>query len=190
MVENKKNMPPGQVRVEKEWPVRTVEDIGEFVPDKWRLKITGLVENELLLTFEQIREFPFSEVQVNFHCVEGWSITELIWGGVLTRDIKTKIELKDSAKYAFLVSEGAYTTSLLVDEFFKEDALLAHRVNGKELTRDQGFPLRLIVSDKYAYKNIKYLTEIRFISEDKLGYWEKRGYHNSADIWKEERFDR
>ena len=180
-------MPPGQVRVTDKWPVRTTESIPQFDPDRWRLKVTGLVQNELTLTIGQIKEIPFSEVEIDFHCVEGWSITELKWGGVLTGELKKRIELTRSAGYVFLVSEGGYTTSLPVEEFFKSDALLAYRVNGKYLTREQGFPLRLIVSDKYAYKNIKYLTEIRFISEDKAGYWEERGYHNNADIWKEER---
>jgi DMSO/TMAO reductase YedYZ molybdopterin-dependent catalytic subunit len=83
-----------------------------------------------------------------------------------------------------------YTTSFALKELDGDEILLATRLDGKQLEQGLGFPLRLVVPSKYAYKSALWVTRIRFMLEKELGYWEKRGYSDTADVWRNDRFSR
>lgn len=185
----KNRVPPGQfISKSKKWPALHIEPPPEFNPDSWELKITGLVENDISLSYDSLKELPQSQVYADFHCVTTFSILNNLWSGIRTLDIRDIINISPEAKAVMLYAPGKYSTNILIEDFFDDDVILAQGLNGKPLTIEQGFPLRLIVPKLYAYKSIKWVNKIEFLKENKPGYWELRGYHNHADPWKEERF--
>jgi DMSO/TMAO reductase YedYZ molybdopterin-dependent catalytic subunit len=123
----------------------------------------------------------------DFHCVEGWSVLDVAWQGVRFADAADLASPTERARFATIGCDGGYTTSLPLADLMRPDVLLAWGIDGEELTPEHGFPLRLIVPHKYAYKAAKWVRWMRFTHEQELGYWEQRGYSNSADPWKEER---
>jgi DMSO/TMAO reductase YedYZ molybdopterin-dependent catalytic subunit len=124
----------------------------------------------------------------DFHCVEGWSVSDLRWEGVRFRDIVEMVEPTENAQSVSFECADGYTTSLSLDELLGDDILLAHKLNGKPLEEGIGAPLRLVVPGKYAYKSAMWITRIVFTQKKELGYWERRGYSDTADVWKNDRF--
>jgi DMSO/TMAO reductase YedYZ molybdopterin-dependent catalytic subunit len=187
MSEKKERFPPNQ-RVTSKFPVLHVGNIQTFDPRTWDLVVEGLVENPLRLTYEKFLNLPKIVSASDFHCVTGWSKLDNKWEGVSFRTISDLVKPLKNAKYVTIVSEGNYTTSLPLEDLLDDDVLLAYRLDGKPLKPEHGRPLRLVVPKKYAYKSGKWLRKLRFTEKQELGYWEKRGYSNSADPWKEERY--
>jgi DMSO/TMAO reductase YedYZ molybdopterin-dependent catalytic subunit len=187
MSEKKERFPPNQ-RVTSKFPVLHVGNIPTFDPRTWDLVVEGLVENPLRLTYEKFLNLPKIVSASDFHCVTGWSKLDNKWEGVSFRTISDLVKPLKNAKYVTIVSEGNYTTSLPLEDLLDDDVLLAYRLDGKPLKPEHGRPLRLVVPKKYAYKSGKWLRKLRFTEKQELGYWEKRGYSNSADPWKEERY--
>ena len=182
-----KKVPPGQRFIPK-WPVRSVDAIPEINPETWTLEVKGLVKAPRSLSFPEIRTLPVVEIQRDFHCVETWSVPDNTWKGVRVRDIVAPDELLDTARYAVIHSHGGYTSEVDVACLMAEDTLLAWERNGEPIPPEHGYPLRLIVPDRYAYKSVKWVTVIEFVDQDIPGYWEERGYHTVADVWRSERF--
>jgi len=168
--------------------------IGVPVPkvdlDKWSLTIDGEVEKPAKLSWNNFLKLPIAESTSDFHCVEGWSVKDCMWEGVRFKTIVELVKPKETAKCVSFECADGYTTSLLLEELSAENVILAHKLNGKELEEGFGFPLRLVVPDKYAYKSAMWITYIKFTTEKELGYWEDRGYSDAADVWKEDRFSR
>lgn len=187
MSEKKERIPPNQ-RVTSKFPVLHVGNIPTFDPRTWDFVVEGLVENTLRLTYEKFLNLPKIVRASDFHCVTGWSKLDNKWEGVAFRTISDLVKPLKNAKYVTIVSEGNYTTSLPLEDLLDDDVLLAYRLDGKPLEPEHGGPLRLVVPKKYAYKSGKWLRKLRFTEKQELGYWEKRGYSNSADPWKEERY--
>jgi DMSO/TMAO reductase YedYZ molybdopterin-dependent catalytic subunit len=187
MSEKKERIPPNQ-RVTSKFPVLHVGNIPTFDPRTWGFVVEGLVENPLRLTYEKFLNLPKIVRASDFHCVTGWSKLDNKWEGVSFRTISDLVKPLKNAKYVTIVSEGNYTTSLPLEDLLDDDVLLAYRLDGKPLEPEHGGPLRLVVPKKYAYKSGKWLRKLRFTEKQELGYWEKRGYSNSADPWKEERY--
>lgn len=126
----------------------------------------------------------------DFHCVEGWSVLNCKWEGVKFREIVSLVKPKEIAKSVTFECADGYTTSLTLAELVGDDVLLAYKLDGKALEEGLGFPLRLVVPSKYAYKSALWVTHVRFNSKKELGFWEKRGYSDAADVWKNDRFSR
>lgn len=187
MGEEKKRVPPNQ-RVTGKFPVLHVGAIPKFDPKTWSFIVEGLVENPLRLTFEEFLKLPRVVSQSDFHCVTGWSRMDNKWEGVAFKAIANIVKPLKEAKFVTVVAEGDYTTSLPLEELLDSDVLLAFRLDGKPLEPKHGGPLRLIVPKKYAYKSAKWVRKMRFTKEQELGYWEIRGYSNTADPWREERY--
>lgn len=152
------------------------------------LTIDGEVEKPLRLNWDDFLKLPTVESVSDFHCVEGWSVLNCRWEGIRFKQIIELVKPKENAKYvAFRCADG-YTTSLTLKELSGDNVLLAYRLDGKPLEIGYGFPLRLVVPSKYAYKSTLWVTRITFTLKKELGYWEKRGYSDTADIWKNDRF--
>jgi len=154
----------------------------------YTLMIDGDVEKSLKLDWNGMLNLPSIESISDFHCVEGWSVLGLRWHGIRFRTIMELVKPRDTARSVTFGCADGYTTSLTLDELSGANVLLAYRLNGKELEEGYGFPLRLIVPDKYAYKSALWVTRITFTRVKELGYWEKRGYSDTADVWTNDRF--
>lgn len=187
MGEEKQRTPPNQ-RVTSKFPVLHVGPISKFDLKTWDFVVEGLVENPVKLTYEKFLKLPKTVSVSDFHCVTGWSKLDNRWEGVAFKTISDLAKPLKEAKYVTVVAEGDYTTSLPLEDLLNNDVLLAYRLDAKPLEPEHGGPLRLIVPKKYAYKSAKWVRKLRFTQEQELGYWEKRGYSNTADPWKEERY--
>jgi DMSO/TMAO reductase YedYZ molybdopterin-dependent catalytic subunit len=174
--------------VTRKFPVLHVGAVPTVDLDDWDLTIEGLVKTPMKLTFREVLKLPKADRASDFHCVTGWSRLNNRWEGVAFKTICDLVTPADNAKFVTVVAEGSYATSLPLAELLDDDVLLAYRLDGKELTPDHGGPLRLVVPKKYAYKSAKWVRKLRFTEEQELGYWEKRGYSNTADPWNEERY--
>ncbi len=156
--------------------------------ETYTLTIEGEVENPVTLTWKEFLALPQTTSISDFHCVEGWSVLNNKWQGVRIRDIETLVKPKPVAMAAIFESADGYTTSLYRTELSGDDVMLVHKLNDKPLEEGWGFPVRLIVPNKYAYKSALWVTKLRFTRGKELGFWEKRGYSDSADVWKNDRF--
>jgi DMSO/TMAO reductase YedYZ molybdopterin-dependent catalytic subunit len=156
--------------------------------ETYTLTIDGEVEKPTKLDWNAVLTIPSVESISDFHCVEGWSVLDVRWQGIRFRTIVDLVKPRQEAKSVTFECADGYTTSLTLDELSGDDVLLAYKLNGKELEQGYGFPLRLVVPDKYAYKSALWVTRVTFTRVKELGYWEKRGYSDSADVWTNDRF--
>jgi DMSO/TMAO reductase YedYZ molybdopterin-dependent catalytic subunit len=156
--------------------------------NSWCLIVDGEVNSPLKLTWEDMLKLPEVESMSDFHCVEGWSVLNCKWEGISFKCIVNLAKPKTNAKFVTFECADGYTTSLTLDELMEEDVLLAYKFDGKDLEEGLGWPLRLIIPDKYAYKNAMWIMRIRFTTKKEKGYWESRGYSDTADVWKNDRF--
>ncbi len=156
--------------------------------DSWSLAIDGDVESPQRYSWGEFQALPQVESISDFHCVEGWSVLAQKWRGVRFKTIQEAAKPKEGAKYALFGCADGYTTSLPLSELQGDDIILAHGLNGEDLSQPLGGPMRLVVPQKYAYKSPMWVTRITFSAEDELGFWEKGYYSNSADIWTNDRY--
>ena len=170
------------VRV-KEFLIRSIENTQHVDLKTWRLKIEGLVEKPLTLRFDEIQALPKKNQVKNFICVEGWGLDNQEWEGVHLKEIFSKLKISPKAKYVtFHATGGKYQDSLSIQEALEQDTMLAHRLNGKDLPPESGFPLRLVFPRMYGYKGVKWVERIVFTEEQVTGYWEQRGYPVDGSI--------
>lgn len=180
-------VPPGQYVVER-LPVLHYGPIPPFDPKTWDFKVFGLVENPLTLNYEQIRALPATRIQADVHCVTRWTKLDTIWEGVRVRDVLKLAKPLPAAKFVLAHCEYGFTANMPLEKLLDDDVLLAYRYNDEELTPEHGYPLRLVVPKLYFWKSAKWVRGLELMAEDKLGFWERAGYHNEADPWKEQRF--
>lgn len=194
-IHDNRKLPPGQRPIKKllRWGIDH-PGIARSNPKidlkTYTLEICGEVEKPVTLDWQGIQRLPRVQSVSDFHCVEGWSVLDCKWEGVSFSQIIELVKPKTDAKYATFECADGYTTSLSMEELSIPDLLLAYGLNGEPLEVGIGFPLRLIVPGKYAYKSALWVTRIRFTSKKELGYWEKLGYSDTADVWKNDRFAR
>jgi DMSO/TMAO reductase YedYZ molybdopterin-dependent catalytic subunit len=188
MDKKRDRVPPNQRVVYDKFPVLHVGSVPKFNLETWDFRVEGLVDNPLRLTYSEFLKLPRIVSVSDFHCVTGWSVLENRWEGVAFKTIFDMVKPKDNVHFVTIVAEEGYTTSLPIEDLLGNDVLLAYRLNEKPLEPVHGGPVRLVVPKKYAYKSAKWVRKLRFTEKQELGYWEKRGYSNSADPWKEERY--
>ena len=153
--------------------------------DNYELKVSGLAENPASFTFnETINNYQNYKKVVTLHCVEGWSVT-ILWEGVLLSDLIQEVGLSPNATTVVFHAYDGYTTSLPIDYIMDEEIILAYKMNGVPLPPERGYPFQLVAESKWGYKWIKWVTEIEISDDtDYKGYWERRGYSNDADLFK------
>jgi DMSO/TMAO reductase YedYZ molybdopterin-dependent catalytic subunit len=196
--ESEGRLPPGQSLTQK-FPVLHYGPVPRFNPATWDFRIWGEVEEEKRWTWDQFQELPRIKVDMDIHCVTRWSKFDTIWEGVSVRNLVDQglIKLKPSARYVMQHAEYGFTVNLSLEVVLQENFLLATHFNGEPISPDHGYPLRGVVgaipqredlTTPYLWKGAKWLRGLEFMSQDRLGFWEQAGYHNEADIWKEQRF--
>ena len=180
-------LPPNQ-KLTTGFPVLHFGKVPEFDRKTWDFRVEGLVENPVRLTYDEFLSLEKTTDISDFHCVTGWSRFDNKWEGVRFSDIAKLIKPKSNAMFAKIEADGGYTTSMPLHELMEPDVLFAYNFDGKPLEALHGGPLRLVVPKKYAYKCAKWVRKVIFTEKQELGYWEDRGYSNTADPWKEERY--
>ena len=180
-------LPPGQ-HLTNDWPVLDLGLLPDIPLERWRLDVYGAVDNPVFWTFAEFTAQPQSQFVSDIHCVTTWSRCDNQWDGLATRDLLGTCQPKDDARFVVLHSYDGYTTNLALEDFAAEDALLAHGWSGQPLDVEHGGPVRLVVPHLYFWKSAKWLRGLHFSAFDYKGYWEKLGYHNYGDPWKEQRY--
>lgn len=189
MPEGEKHLPPGQTVIKK-MLARHIGIVPKSSPDAWSLEIYGLVEKPQTLIWNELLKLPKVTRISDFHCVEGWSVLDNKWEGVLFKEITNIARPRREARYVTFECDDGYTTSLDLSDLLDDDVLLAYRLNDEDLEPENGGPLRLVVPKKYAYKSAMWLRRIKFTPKKELGYWEKRGYSYTGDPWEENRYEK
>ena len=188
-------MPPGQKAIKRilRWGTDhpgIVSDNPHLKLEAYTLKVDGEVEKPATLSWAEFAALPSVVSVSDFHCVEGWSVPDCRWEGVRISEIERLVKPKEAAKAVTFECADAYGTSLFREELAGDDVLLAYKLNGEPLEEGYGFPVRLIVPSKYAYKSALWVVHLRFTRTKELGFWERRGYSDNADVWKNQRFNR
>jgi DMSO/TMAO reductase YedYZ molybdopterin-dependent catalytic subunit len=180
-------IPPGQHLVER-WPVLHHGSVPDIDKEKWKFKISGLIDEEIVLTLKEFMEPPQVEVFSDIHCVTTWSRLNNTWKGVSTNEIKGLASILPEAKYVMVHGAHGFSTNLSLQAFFSKDVLFATKHDGNDLSAEHGAPVRLVVPRLYFWKSAKWVTGVEFMAVDKPGFWESGGYHMHGDPWKEERY--
>ncbi len=180
-------LPPGQHEA-KGWPVLDLGRKPEVSQEAWRLELTGACRAPQVLDWEAMMALPIVEDTSDFHCVTTWSKYDLQWRGVRFADLAALAELEETAAFVFCHGADGYTTNLPLEEALKDDVLLAFEVNDAPLPMEHGGPARLVTPQLYAWKGTKWISKIEFLTEDRKGFWEERGYSNTAHPWREDRY--
>jgi DMSO/TMAO reductase YedYZ molybdopterin-dependent catalytic subunit len=189
-------LPVGQRQV-KDWPVLDLGDVPEIDLAVWRLDVDGCVELPLSLGWSDLMALPQVEDVSDFHCVTTWSRFDNRWSGVRFADVVGPARPRAEARYVLVTaydedpsSGEAYTTNLALDEALEDDVLLVHGWEGRPLPREHGGPLRMITPRLYAWKGAKWIRRITLLEDDHPGFWEVRGYSNTAHPWFDDRYSR
>jgi DMSO/TMAO reductase YedYZ molybdopterin-dependent catalytic subunit len=180
-------LPPGQRQVHN-FPVLDLGVRPSVSLAEWRLKIHGHVENPVTLDWQQFLALPQFKDISDFHCVTTWSQFDMEFKGVAFFTIADLVKPKPEATHVFFKSYDGYSSNNPLDVCMDDDVLIAHEYKGNPLSLDHGGPARVIIPKRYAWKGAKFVREITFLDRDILGFWELRGYSNTADPWSEDRF--
>jgi len=187
-------LPIGQHEV-KNWPVLDLGEQPHVDLDVWKLEVGGLIDNPFTLSWAQFLALPQVDDVSDFHCVTTWSRFDNRWRGVRFRTIAEMAVPKDAARHVLCTgcdfmpgSYIPYTTNLPLNRAVDDDVLLVHSWEGRPLPREHGGPVRMITPKLYAWKGTKWIRKIDFLAEDERGFWEVRGYSNSAEPWFNDRY--
>jgi DMSO/TMAO reductase YedYZ molybdopterin-dependent catalytic subunit len=199
-VRDEGRLPPGQSLTQK-FPVLHYGPIPAFNPATWELRVYGEVETETSWSWDEFNQLPRRTLQLDIHCVTRWSKFDTQWEGVHFKDMVEHGLIKPTANAMYIQQHAEYgfTTNIPLQLALDDNFLLATHFNGEPITPDHGYPLRGVVGQivgredlhvPYFWKGAKWLHGLELLTEDQLGFWEQAGYHNNADVWKEERFSR
>jgi DMSO/TMAO reductase YedYZ molybdopterin-dependent catalytic subunit len=190
----KPQLPVGQ-HVVRNWPVLDLGDMPDVNLKEWRLEVVGLVENPVILTWEDFLALPQADDVSDFHCVTTWSRFDNHWQGVRFRTIAELVVPKEAARFVLCTGYDhmpgtriPYTTNLPLARAVEDDVLLVHTWEGQPLPREHGGPVRMITPKLYAWKGTKWIRAIEFREHDERGFWEERGYSNTAEPWANDRY--
>jgi DMSO/TMAO reductase YedYZ molybdopterin-dependent catalytic subunit len=182
-------VPPGQVLSDR-FPVLHYGNVPLYKDlSKWDFRIFGLVAEPVRLTWEQLMALPRKTITADIHCVTRWSKLDTTWTGVPWREVLKLVQVKPEATHLMEHGENGFTTNISLEILAEDpDAMLAFEYDGKPLTPEHGYPLRMLVPTKYFWKSAKWLRGLEFMAGDRPGFWEQNGYHMEGDPWREERF--
>ena len=180
-------VPIGQ-HVTEGWPVLDLGTKPDVPLDRWSLRVDGAVEEPLTLSWKDFLALPQVEEVSDFHCVTGWSRLDVPWRGVRLSTAIALAEPEESAAHLMCHGSDGYETNLPLVEALKDDVLLAHGVDGGPLPAEHGGPVRVITPQLYAWKGAKWICRIELLQQDRKGFWEQRGYSNTAHPWRNDRY--
>jgi len=170
------------------WPVLDLGAQPSVTHETWSLALDGECERPLMLDWQAFMRLEQVDDVSDFHCVTGWSRLEIPWRGVRFATVAALAEPSDAAEYVVCHAYDGYSTNLPLAEALKDDVLLVHSADGEPLPHQHGGPVRLITPQLYAWKGAKWIKRIEFTRQDRPGYWERRGYSNTAHPWRNDRY--
>ena len=180
-------LPIGQTETRK-WPVLDLGHHPEISHSDWSLTIDGGVEHPRVLDWDDLMSLEQVEDVQDFHCVTTWSRCDLAFTGVRLSTLAALADPHEDVTHLMCYAADGYTTNISLEEALKDDVLLVHAWDDLPLPREHGGPVRVVTPQLYAWKGAKWVNRIEFMSEDRLGYWEQRGYSNTAYPWRNDRY--
>jgi DMSO/TMAO reductase YedYZ molybdopterin-dependent catalytic subunit len=171
-------------------PVLHYGPVPAFDPSTWGLQVYGATDSgeQHSWNWAGFSSLPRSEIIADFHCVTKFTILGITWSGVSTAAVLSAVPPAAAATHVMVWANFGYGANLPLDTFAAADTLLATHRDGRELSPEQGFPVRLVVPSRYGWKSVKWVRAIEYMVGDRRGFWEDRGYHNNADPWQEQRY--
>ena len=183
-------LPPGQYFTDR-FPVLHVGDVPEYGPDTelgpWDLTITGLVERPFTIGLDELKAMPSASLTFDIHCVTKWSKFDTTWTGVRVRDLLDRAGVQRGASHAVEHAEYGYTTNLPLADITTDQAIVAYAYEGEPIEPIHGGPVRIVVPHLYFWKSAKWVRAIELVDADRPGFWERNGYHNEGDPFREQR---
>jgi DMSO/TMAO reductase YedYZ molybdopterin-dependent catalytic subunit len=197
-VRSEGRLPPGQSLTQK-FPVLHYGPTPKTDLATWDFRVFGAVEQEEQWNWESFNQLPRTSVTLDIHCVTRWSKFDTEWEGVSLKTLVDEeiIVPKPDANYVIQHCEQGYTTNLPLDAMLQDNVLLATHYNGEPLPLEHGWPLRGVIGsfqdrsesvNGYFWKGGKWLRALEFRADDLPGFWERNGYHNEGDPYKEQRY--
>lgn len=180
-------LPVDQVATTK-WPVLDLGAQPTIPLDRWKLVIDGACARPIALDWAAFQDLEHVDDVSDFHCVTKWSRFDVPWRGVRVADVIALVEPKDEARFVMFYGYDGYTTNVPLAEAIKPDVLLVTTADHKPLAREHGGPVRVITPQLYAWKGAKWVSRIELMTADKRGFWEERGYSNTAYPWRNDRY--
>jgi len=179
-------LPPGQRTLERLKPMGGDEGDGDV--RTFKLKVHGNVKAPFELDYAALLKLPQVTKEADVHCVTGWSLLGGQWKGVQIAMLAEKAGITGDVRHVILEAAHGFTANIPLAEATRDNALITYRLDGKPFALQHGAPVRGLIPDLYFWKSSKWITGVKFVKDDRPGYWEVRGYHNHADPWKEERY--
>jgi DMSO/TMAO reductase YedYZ molybdopterin-dependent catalytic subunit len=186
--ERDSRLPPGQYDIGDEFPVLTAEVTPRLNPDAWTMTVDGLVERSKTWTWQELHGVPQSEYRGDIHCVTTWSKLDTSFGGVSLDVLFEVAKPTQRATHVLATSTTGYTTNLPLSHLTGGRAWLAWSHEGRPLPSEHGGPVRLLVPHLYFWKSAKWVTKLTVLDHDEPGFWERNGYHDLGDPWREQRY--
>jgi DMSO/TMAO reductase YedYZ molybdopterin-dependent catalytic subunit len=182
-------LPPGQY-IPRKLPVLHYGPVPKFKPRSWSLRVCGATESgtEQTWSWDEVCALPHCEVVADLHCVTRFTVPANAWGGVCAAEVLRAVPPGESVTHVMIWADYGYSANVRIADFAADATLLATHLNGAPLTPEHGYPLRLVVPSLYAWKSVKWVRAIEYLTRDRRGFWEERGYHNTADPWREQRY--
>jgi len=184
---DQERVPPGQTVV-ADFPVLHAGSVARVDRGSFTLTISGLIEPSIVIDWQQLLDYPATEQTCDIHCVTGWSKLDTTWKGVRVSTLIEDLTPSPRARHTVVHAKAGWTTNLPLDDLMRSNVLVAYEFEGKPLSAEHGGPVRLLVPRLYFWKSAKWLEGIEFTAEERLGYWETRGYHALGDPWLEQRY--
>ena len=188
MSDKKPRLPPGQHLTDR-FPVLQKGGIPRVDRESYKLEISGEVVNPVILSLEDLKKIQDKEIVADIHCVTSWSTFNMHFKGISFKKILELVKPKNGAHFVeFYCADGGFTTTVPIERIMADNAILALIYDDQPINDKHGGPVRPIFPDLYFYKSAKWVFKIIFLEKDRLGYWERAGYSNKADPWKEQRY--
>jgi DMSO/TMAO reductase YedYZ molybdopterin-dependent catalytic subunit len=189
--EEAKRLPPGQFATDRFSTLH--HESPDEIPkqwdiDNWKIKIDGEVEHPVTLSLVDLRKLPHVDLTSDFHCVTSWSRFDNKWRGVRVKDVLALARPKKTGKFVTQTAFSGHTTSTPIADILEDNVIIAWEQEGKPLAPEHGAPVRIVLPKKYAYKGVKWLKQLTVTKEEELGFWEVRGYSQTADPLKDDRY--
>ncbi len=184
----REDLPPGQYDVGADWPVLTAEATPQVDPQHWTMTVDGLVEHPRTWSWDDLHALPESEYRGPIHCVTTWSKFDTRFAGVSVDLLLEAAGPQPGATHVLATSTTGYTTNLPLTDVRSGQAFVVWSFDGQPLQRDHGGPARLLVPHLYFWKSAKWVTRLTLLDHDQQGFWERNGYHDLGDPWREQRY--
>ena len=182
-------LPPDQTwTAPGKWPVLDLGIVPEVTADAWTLDVDGACNQPFQIDWAGFNALEQVDDISDFHCVTGWSKKDVTWRGVRFSTLAALAEVADNATHVMCHGYDNYTTNIPLEEAIKDDVLLVHTADGGPLPKEHGGPVRMITPQLWAWKGAKWIKRIEFMTHDQRGFWEERGYSNTAYPWRNDRY--